>query len=57
MKENKIERGELVAQSVKNGEKIHIRYWPAVVAAHSPHSNADDGLAVDKTAVYGVQEA
>lgn len=35
----------------------HFHYWPAIVAAHPPHSNADDGLAVDETAVYGVQKA
>lgn len=35
----------------------HLCYWPAIVAAHSPNSYADDGLAVDETAIYWVQEA
>lgn len=32
-------------------------YWPAIVAAHPPNTNADYGLAVDETAIYWVQKA
>ena len=30
---------------------------PAVVAAHAPHADADDGLSVEHAAVHGVHQA
>ena len=30
---------------------------PAVVAAHAPHADADDGLGVEHAAVHGVHQA